>query len=81
MTSKKLTIEEAANLVERSPRQIQRYIRDGLKAEVGRDRKKRVTLADLQAWIRATTPAIRRSTRVTDHLTEKYATRRTQGDA
>jgi excisionase family DNA binding protein len=52
VTAKRLTIEEAAKQVNVSERTIQRWFRDGLKHEVGKDRKKRVTLSDLQAYVR-----------------------------
>lgn len=53
MTSKKLTIAEAAEQVGVNPRTVQRWINDyGLKAELGDDRKKRVTLDNLQRFVR-----------------------------
>lgn len=52
MTSRKLTITEAAQRVNVSERTIQRWFADGLEHEVGDDRRKRVTLAALQHWVR-----------------------------
>lgn len=49
----KLTIPEAAKQVAVSERTIQRWFTDGLAHEVGDDRRKRVTLANLQAYVRA----------------------------
>jgi len=74
VTSKKLTIPEAAKQARVSERTIQRWFAQGLRHEVGVDRKKRVTLTALQAHVRK----IAATTRVRDHLTKKYVTRRNE---